>query len=179
MPRWHSRSISTLYLTLKLKSLVSWESPGRYFMIGRCCWELFEVLSCRSWSTAVLCSAADSHLKFLDWVIISASFLTGDVLRVNLAHRQSVAVLCMLSRIGSNSLRPQCGALPLPYVPMRVTPGALVVHRHSFAPPRCRTAQYCRTSVPLSVAKVGAICPSLLKTVGAGLVGFEGPKFHH
>ena len=44
------------------------------------------------------------------------------------------------------------GALPLPYVPARVTPDALVAHRHSFAPPRCRTSQYRRTFVPLSVS---------------------------
>ena len=32
------------------------------------------------------------------------------------------------------------GALPLPYVPSRVTRCALVAHRHSLAPPRCRTS---------------------------------------
>ena len=40
------------------------------------------------------------------------------------------------------------GALPLPYVPARVTRGALVAHKHSFAPPRCRIYQYRRTFVP-------------------------------
>ena len=29
-----------------------------------------------------------------------------------------------------------CGAFPLPHVPARVTRGALVAHRHSFAPSR-------------------------------------------
>ena len=43
------------------------------------------------------------------------------------------------------------GALPLPYVPARVTSCALVAHGHSFAPPRCRTSQYHRTIVPLSL----------------------------
>ena len=38
--------------------------------------------------------------------------------------------------------------LPLPYVPACVTRGALVAHRHSFAPPRCRISQYRRTFVP-------------------------------
>ena len=42
--------------------------------------------------------------------------------------------------------------MPLPYVPARVTRGALVAHRHSFAPPRCRTSQYRRLFVPLSVS---------------------------
>ena len=44
------------------------------------------------------------------------------------------------------------GALPLPYMPARVTRGALVAHRHSFAPPRCRTSQHCRSFAPLSVS---------------------------
>ena len=49
-------------------------------------------------------------------------------------------------------MHPLSGALPLPYVPARVTRGALVAHRHSFAPSRCRTSQYLRSFVPLSVS---------------------------
>ena len=49
-------------------------------------------------------------------------------------------------------MHPLSGALPLPYVQARVTRGALVAHRHSFAPPRCRTSQYHRTFVPLLVS---------------------------
>ena len=37
-------------------------------------------------------------------------------------------------------------------MPAGVTRGALVPHRHSFAPPRCRTSQHRRTFVPLSVS---------------------------
>ena len=73
-------------------------------------------------------------------------------LECNLAHRRSVAELCMLFKIKSNSMHPLSGALPLPYVPARVTRGALVAHRYSFAPPRCRTSQYRRSFVPLSVS---------------------------
>ena len=42
----------------------------------------------------------------------------------------------MLFKIKSNPMHPLSGALPLPVVPARVTSGALVAHRHSFAPPR-------------------------------------------
>ena len=49
-------------------------------------------------------------------------------------------------------MHPFSAALPLPYVPARVTGGALVAHRHSFVPPHCGTSQYHRTSVPLSVS---------------------------
>ena len=48
-------------------------------------------------------------------------------------------------------MHPLSGTLPLPYVPARVTRvtrGALVAHRHSFAPPRCRTSHYRRSFVP-------------------------------
>ena len=36
-------------------------------------------------------------------------------------------------------------ALHVPYLPMRVTCGALAAHRYTYAPPRCRTSQYRRT----------------------------------
>ena len=98
------------------------------------------------------CSAADSHLKLLYRVVRSVGFLVGGVLECNLAHRRSVAELCMLFKIKSNPLRHLSGALPLPYVPVHVTRGALVSHGHSFAPSNCRTSQYRRTFVPLSVS---------------------------
>ena len=44
------------------------------------------------------------------------------------------------------------GALPGPYVPVRVTHGALVAHRYTDAPPRCRTLQYSRICIPFSVS---------------------------
>ena len=58
----------------------------------------------------------------------------------------------MLFKIRSNPMHPLSGALPLPYVPADVTHGALVAHRHLFVPPRCRTSQYRRSFVPLSVS---------------------------
>ena len=88
------------------------------------------------------CLAADSHLKLLDKVVRSADFLGGGVLECNLAHRQSVAELCMLFKIKCNPMHPLSRALHLSYVLARVTRGALGAHRHSFAPPQCRTSQY-------------------------------------
>ena len=113
-------------------------------------WSFF--LSVLEYCSAVWCSAADSHLKLLDRVVRSAGFLASGVLECDLAHRRSVAELCMLFKIKSNPMHPLSGALPLPYVSARVTRGALVAHRHSFAPPRCITSQYPRTFVPLSVS---------------------------
>ena len=112
------------------------------------------VLPVLEYCSAVCCSAAHSHLKLLDRVVRGVVFLAGGVMECNLDHHGSVAVLCMLFKIKSNPMHPLSWALPLPYVPMHVTRGALVAHiyRHSFAPPRCRTSQYSRTFVPLSVS---------------------------
>ena len=58
----------------------------------------------------------------------------------DLAHRRSVAVLCMPYKISCNVLHPLYGALPVPYVPMLVTCGAVIAHQYT--PPRCRISQY-------------------------------------
>ena len=47
---------------------------------------------------------------------------------------------------------PLSGALPLLYVPIRVTCAALAALRNTFEPPRCRTSQYHRTIVLISVS---------------------------
>ena len=96
------------------------------------------VLPVLEYCSSVWCSAADSHLKLLDRVVRSTGFIASGVLECNLAHRRSVAELCMLIKIKSNLMHPLSGALPLPYAPAPVTRGALVAHRHSFAPPRGR-----------------------------------------
>ena len=113
----------------------SWQVFYNRSLLVRSFWSF--VLLVLEYCSAVWCSAADSHLKLLDRVVRSAGFLTGGVLECNLANRQSVAELCMLFKIKSNPVHPLSGALPLPYVLARVTRGALVAHRHSFAPPRC------------------------------------------
>ena len=126
------------------------------------------VLPVLEYCSAVWCSATNSHLKLLDRVVRSAGFLAGVVLECNLAHRRSVAELCILFKIMSNPMHLLSGALPLPYVPTR---GALVAHRHSFAPPRCRTAQYRKSFVPLSVSLWNDISDPVFD--GVGLAGFK------
>ena len=49
-------------------------------------------------------------------------------------------------------MHPLCGALPVPYVPVQVTRGAVIAHQFTYVPPRCRTSQYHRTFIPLSVS---------------------------
>ena len=98
------------------------------------------------------CSSADKHLKLLDRAVSGACFLTVGVLECDIAHLRSVTVLCMLYKIRCNPTDPINCALPAPYVPVQVTCGALVAHRYTYAPPRCRTSQYRTTFILLSVS---------------------------
>ena len=63
-------------------------------------------------------------------------------------------------------MHPLSGALPTPFVPARVTRGAVVAHRHSFAVPRCRTSQYSRTFVPHSVSLWNDLSDPVFDSVG-------------
>ena len=49
-------------------------------------------------------------------------------------------------------MHPLYGALPKPYLPVRVTRGAGIAHWYTCEPPRYRTSQYHRTIIPLSVS---------------------------
>ena len=138
-------------------------------LIGRCFWGF--VLPVLEYCFAVWCSAADTHLKLLYRVVSGARFLAGGVLNCNLSHRRSVAVLCMLYKIRCNPIHSLCGALPVPYVPVRVTRGTLIAHRYTYAPPRCRTSQYRRTFIPLSVSLWNDLVDPVYD--GVGLAGFK------
>ena len=92
------------------------------------------------------------NLKLLDPEVSGARFLTGGVFECDIVHRRSVAALCILYKIRCNQMHPLNGALPGPHVPARVTRGALVAHRYTYAPLRCRTSQYSRTFIPFSVS---------------------------
>ena len=121
----------------------SWRVFHDRLLIGRCFWDF--VVPVLEYCSAVWCSAADTHLRLQDRVVSGACFLAGGVLNCNLSHRRSVAVLCMLYKIRCNPMHSLCGALPVPYVPVHVTRGALIAHRYTYASPRCRTSQYRRT----------------------------------
>ena len=77
----------------------------------------------------------------------------------------------MLCKIESNPMHLFCGVLRVPFVPVRVTRGALVAHLYSYAPPRCRTSQYPRTFIPQSVSLSNDLGDSVF--FGVGLVGFK------
>ena len=128
-------------------------------------------LAVLEYCSAVWCSAAVTHLKWLDRAVSGARFPTGDVFECDIAYRRSVAVLCMLYKIGCNPLHPLNGALPGPYVQVRVTRGALVAHRYTYAPPRCRTSQYTMTFISLSVSLWNDLANPVFD--GVGLAGFK------
>ena len=119
---------------------MSWNTFHDRSLLQRSFWSF--VLSVFDSCSSVWCSAAYSHLKLLDRVVRCAVFLADAVLECNLVHRRSEAVLCSLFKTKSKTMHPPSGALPLPYVPARVTRGSLVPHLHSFAIPRCRTSEY-------------------------------------
>ena len=77
----------------------------------------------------------------------------------------------MLYKITCNPMHPLYGTLPVPYVPVWVTRGALVAHRYTYVPPRCRTSQYCRTFIPLSVSPWNGLDDPVFD--GVGLAGFK------
>ena len=91
--------------------------------------DVFVFFSCLFWSSAVWCSAADTRIKQL--VVSGASFLTECVIEWDHAHRRSVAVLCMLYKIMCNPMHPLYGALPIEYVLVRVSRGAVIDHQYT------------------------------------------------
>ena len=110
-------------------------------------------------------------LPVLECQFSGSQFLTGGVFECDIAHRRSVAVLCMHYKIRCNPMHTLNSALPGPYVPVPVTRGALVAHRYTYAPPRCRTSQYSRTFIPISVSLWNDLANPVFD--GVGLSGFK------
>ena len=127
----------------------SWKIFHDLSLILRSFWSF--VLPVLEYCSAVWCSAADTHLKLMDKVVVGADFFAVIVLECDLAHCRSVAVLCILFEIRNIPIHPLSGALPLLYVTAHVTRGAFGAHRHLFLPPRCRTSQ-CNKIFALSVS---------------------------
>ena len=147
----------------------SWRVFHNKLLIWRCFGDF--VLPVLEYCSAVWCPAAETHLKLLDRLASGACFLAGGVLSCNLSHRRSVAALCMLYKIRCNLMHPLCGALPVPYVPVRVTRGALIAHRYTYALPRCRTSQYRRTFILLSLSLWNYLVDPVFD--GVKLAGFK------
>ena len=96
----------------------SWQVFHDRLLLERCLSGF--VLPVLKYCSAGWCSAADTHLRLLDQVVSGAIFLTGGVFECDFAHRRCVAVLCILYKIRCNQTHPLYGALPVPYVPVRL-----------------------------------------------------------
>jgi len=140
------------------------------------CFNCF-LLPVLEYCSAVWCSAADSHLKLPDRAVAGAKFLVGEALSCDLGHRREVAALCMLFKIWKNPMHPLCGFLPQPYVPARVTRGALAKHSYAFEEVRARTGQFGRSFVPFSVSLWNCLNDSVFD--GVGLDGFKSRVHDH
>ena len=116
----HLRSVSTTASQILCILRKSWRVFHDRSLLGRC------------FRGTVWCSAADTHLKLLDRAVSGSRFLTGGVFECDIANRRSVTVLCMLYKTRCNPVHPLNGALPGPYVPVRVTRGALVAHLYTY-----------------------------------------------
>ena len=128
------------------------------------------VLPVLEYCSPVWCSTADTHNKLLDRVVNNACFLTGGVFECDIAYPWSVAVLYMLYKIRCYPMHPLYGALPGPYVPVRVTCGALVTHMYTYGLPHCRTSQYHRTLILLSVSLRNGLGDTVFDGVGQSIL---------
>ena len=72
---------------------------------------------------------------------------------------------------------PLNGALPGPYVPVRVTRGAVVAHRYTYEPPRCKTSQYRRTFVPHSMSLRNDLADPVFDGVGLAVFNSRANAF--
>ena len=107
----------------------SWQVFHDRLLLGRCFRGFF--MPVLEYCSAAWCSAADTQLRLLDRIVSGASFLAGGVFEYDLTHRRSVAVLCMLYKIRCNPMHPLYGALPVPYVTVSVTRGAVIAHQYT------------------------------------------------
>ena len=70
-------------------------------------------------------------------------------------------------------MHPLYGSLPVPYVPLRATRGAIIAHTGilNYAPPHCKTSQYSKTLIPTSVSLFDDRADPVFD--GVGLAGFK------
>ena len=90
----HLRSVSIAAFQKLVILMKSWRVFQNRSLLG-ICFRGF-VLPILDYCSAGWSSAADTHIKLLGLAVSGARFLTGDVFECDIAHRRSVAVLCIL-----------------------------------------------------------------------------------
>ena len=96
-------------------------------------------------------SAAPFHLKLLDDLMKKIKTLIPD-LTVDLAHRRTVASICMFYKIRSNSNHFCSSLLPPILAPGRNTRSGVALNSLALMLPFCRTNQHQRSFIPLCSA---------------------------
>ena len=104
-----------------------------------------------------------SVMPFYNWVSDWLWYCSSFIYASTLIH---------LHKNRRNPMHPLNCVLPGLYVPVRVTRGALIVHRYTYAPPRCRTSQYRKTFIQLSVSLWNDLITDSVFD-GVGLAGFK------
>ena len=113
-------------------------------------------------------------------VVSGGRFLTGGVFESDIVHRRSVAVLCILYMIRCSRMHPLYGALPVPYVPVRVTQRCLggtsvyLIMCLFATEPRCTTGSLFPSQCPN-----GTILLTLYSIVWEWRVSRAGPKLFY
>ena len=127
---------------------------------------------------AVWCSAADTHLKLLNRVVSGARFLTGSVFECDIAHRRSVAILCICIRSGAT----RCTLLMVLF-PDRMCQCGLhaVLWSHIGSLMRCLVAEPRSIAGPLFLSQCpsGTILLALYSMVWNWHVSSAGPMLFH
>ena len=105
--------------------------------------------------SAVCCSAADTHLRQLDRIVSGASFLTGVCLSVTLHivdlwHYYGFCRRSGVTRCTLFVVRFLCRMCRMCRCGLHAV--LCVAHGYTYAPALCRTSQYRRTFIPLTVS---------------------------
>ena len=123
----------------------------------------------------VWCSAADTHLNLLGRGVSGACFFNRGmcfIVSLHIIYLWQYYVCCIR---WCNPMHPLYGALPVPYVLVRVSRGALVAHRYNMpllaADHRSKNVKDCRTFIPLSVSLWNDLAENFFDSVG--LTGFK------
>ena len=135
--------------------------------------DVFGVLSCQFWNTVLQCGVRLPIHTLNYWTgqsVVPALQLVACLTVIFPIVDLWQCCLCY-TKIRCNPKHPLCGALPVPYVPLRVTRGALISHRYTYRPPRCRTLQHHRTFILLSVSLWNDLVHPVFD--GVGLAGFK------
>ena len=144
-------------------------------MIDRFLMDVLGVLSCPFWST-VLQFGAQLPLHTVNcWTVQSVvpCYYLGVCLSVTLliVDLLQFCVCCIRSGVTRCTHLKMLHLDRTVYVPVRVTRGALVAHRYSYAPPRCRTFQPRKNFVGLSVSIWNDLADPVFD--GVGLASFK------